>query len=360
MRTIVFLNIFRGDGGGGEVYLLRLINFLAEKFKTDRLVLISPPCKVLNEVSIDIEYIKGVSKYSRTLRAVKELFTCCLEINQCLKKINPSDLIINGDRAILLTPFLCRPSRTIGIKHMLISSKLKFWINLIPFCCIDRLVTISNYHVGNYCSFALSFFYKRKITMIYNSINTSTFCIENKKKEHGIIFIEIASLEKRKGQFDLLYAFEKLYKKYRQIKLWLIGTGEDEQVCKDYVNAHGLTESVHFWGFQSDIRPFLSYNHSVLVLPSYDEGLPIVLLEAMSCELPVISTQIAGIPEIIDHDKNGYMYTPGRINQLISCMEYFINNPSRIQDMGNVGRQKILEIFNEERWKEKWLKILCP
>lgn len=358
MRKIIFVNLFKGEGGGGEIYLYRLIEYFSSIYSPEQLLLISPNCNVLERVSIRRRFIKGMAKSAGKVMTILGMVNCLFEINKCLKTEKANDIIINGDRAILLSPLLYKSGRIIGIKHMLISSKFKYFLNFIPFCCIDKIVTISNFHVNNYLSFPFSSLYAKKICLIYNAIDTKHFKIDERKNSNDIVFVEIASLERRKGQLDLLCAFKNIYDKNKQIRLFFIGSGGNENEYQAFVNQNGLEKAVHFCGFQSDILPFLSYCQTVFVLPSYEEGLPIVLLEAMSCGLPVISTKIAGIPEVVEHGKNGFLFMPGKVNELINYMEYFIKCPRAIRVMGNEGRQKIVNYFDEEEWKRKWKNVL--
>lgn len=357
MKKIAFINIFHGVGGGGEVYLSRLINKLCPSIVSESF-LISPSCKVLNSVPIKREFITGVSM-ELTTNTVFEMLKTVIEINRILKRNKPDIIIINGDRAILLSPFLFTASRKIGVKHMLIASKFKFLLNLFSFKSLDKIVTISNFHVENYTSFGFGSSFSNKLTMIYNSVAVDYFKVDKIKKDNDIVtFIEIASLEKRKGQLDMLTVFANLRSRYKNIILKFVGAGSADYEYRKFVEEHGLSTSVFFLGFQSDVRSFLSEDKCVFVLPSYDEGLPIVLLEAMSCCLPVISTSIAGIPEIIDQEKNGFIFTPGDTAQLEKYMEYFIQNPKRIDEIGAEGRRKVLDTFNEKDWVEKWQLIL--
>ena len=357
MKKIAFINIFRGVGGGGEVYLSRLINNLAKSIDAESF-LISPKCKVLDSVLVKKKCISGVSM-NLTAYTIFEMLKSIIEINCILKRERADIVIINGDRAILLSPFLFNIPKKIGIKHMLILSKLKFYLNFLPFSLLDRIVTISNFHIKNYLSFGHEKFFVDKLSMIYNSVDVNHFDVKQTKSHYKIItFVEVASLDKRKGQLDLLVAFERLCKKYENIHLNFIGIGKSEREYKDFVETRGLENSVSFYGFQSDVKSFLSLDNSVFVLPSYDEGLPIVLLEAMSCGLPVISTSIAGIPEIIDQKINGFLFIPGDIKMLEMHMEYFIKNPDQITKMGIKGRSKVVAVFNEEEWKKQWLALL--
>lgn len=358
MKKVVFINIFSGYGGGGEIYLKRLIYGMHLHLTDSKLFLISPNCNALDDIPVEQKRIIGVSKQTN-YHIVWELVKCISEINNILKNIHPDVLVINGDRAILMSPFIRYSKVKIGIKHMLINSWIKFLVNIIPFCCLDSIVTISKYHVTNYTSFLFGNYLYGKIRMIYNSVNLSFFSKMNIGTENEkISFIEIASLEKRKGQMDLLEAFKFLHMKYDNIRLDFIGIGRDKKLLANYVKKNGLSDSVFFHGFQSDIRPFLFRNSTVFVLPSYDEGLPITILETMSCEIPAISTNIAGIPEVIESGINGFLVSPGNVSQLITYMSFFIDNSGSVRSMGLAGRKKMMGVFDEDKWLEEWKTIL--
>lgn len=78
-----------------------------------------------------------------------------------------------------------------------------------------------------------------------------------------------------------------------------------------------------------------------MLLPSYNEGLPMAILEAMSWGLPVITTPVGGIPEVIENGKTGLLITPGHIQELTAAMQSLIENPSFRLSLGFAARKRV-------------------
>ena len=125
--------------------------------------------------------------------------------------------------------------------------------------------------------------------------------------------------------------------------LTVIGDGPDRAALE--VQARGLP--VDFVGYksQADVAGALSRT-DVFVLPSFAEGVPVVLMEAMASSVPVIATQIAGIPELVDHQRHGLLVPPGDEEALRDALEQLLNDPEGRRAMGRAGAERIADAFN--------------
>ena len=85
----------------------------------------------------------------------------------------------------------------------------------------------------------------------------------------------------------------------------------------------------------------------LFVLPSFAEGVPVVLMEAMAQEIPVISTRITGIPELIEHEKTGLLVTPGNVGELAEAIIRVLEDSSLGEKLGTEGRKAVLSEFNQ-------------
>jgi glycosyltransferase involved in cell wall biosynthesis len=86
----------------------------------------------------------------------------------------------------------------------------------------------------------------------------------------------------------------------------------------------------------------------VYVLPSFNEGMPVSILEAMSHGLPVISTTVGGIPELVRDGVDGRLIAPGNVSELARCIGELAASPALRQQMGSAGRERVLTGFSEE------------
>jgi len=165
----------------------------------------------------------------------------------------------------------------------------------------------------------------------------------------------VGSFEERKGQVVLLEALQKMRGKLPDVHLMLVGDGPDEQMLKQKVKEMDLENSVSFFPFTS--TPQLIFEIvDILVLSSlYKEGLPNVLLEAMSMELPVVSSKLAGVPEIVENGETGYMVKPGDVNELSEAVIKLWSNKDAYNAMAKNARELMENKFDKKRQFDEFL-----
>ena len=142
-----------------------------------------------------------------------------------------------------------------------------------------------------------------------------------------IKIVFLGRLCQRKGTFDLIRAFGNLPERLRNCsELILAGDGDIEQ-CQLLASRLNLARQVSFLGLiDTQERDSLLAKADIYVLPTYNEGLPLALLEAMAWGLPVITTPVSGIPDIVEDNKNGLLANPGDIQKLSEALQLLIEN----------------------------------
>jgi len=186
-------------------------------------------------------------------------------------------------------------------------------------------------------------YYNLKADVIYNAVDTELFDKIEIKKEDAILFV--GKLCIGKGVLDLLDIARMLGKTHPHVKIYIVGDGPLKnyiytQLCKsDLLNVKMVNSLPH-----SELVYY--YNRSqIFVLPSYYEGLPSTILEAMACKLPVVATNVSGIPELIDEGVTGYMLPPGDINGFYNRIVELLENSEKQKYFGEMGRKKVIEKF---------------
>jgi glycosyltransferase involved in cell wall biosynthesis len=158
-------------------------------------------------------------------------------------------------------------------------------------------------------------------------------------------FVFLGAIGKRKGVYDLLPAFAEVLKENSKVKLIICGDGELKQAKMLAEKLH-ITPNIEFVGWVSGTTKHQYLNlANVVVLPSYNEGLPMVILEAMSLAKSVLSTRVGGIPEAIVSGENGYLVEAGDIAMLTSAMLQLCN-PQLRDTLGQNAKATYIQSYS--------------
>lgn len=160
----------------------------------------------------------------------------------------------------------------------------------------------------------------------------------------------VARLSAQKGIPLLLDAAAELKRRGRDFRLTLVGDGEMRKEIERIIAAQDLTEVVDLTGWADSaavIRHLLASR--AMVLPSFAEGLPVVIMEALALKRPVIATSIAGTPELVDR-QCGWLVPAGSVSDLVEAMEEALSaTPDHLIGMGECGRERVLKLHNSLR-----------
>lgn len=195
--------------------------------------------------------------------------------------------------------------------------------------------------------------------LLMDVVEQNTLKSEYNISTDDVVFMFIGRMVKEKGIFELLEAFKDLSTKYHNIKLLLVGsllTSERDQ--ESYTKFRELLSdpNVIQLGFRKDIRDLLSIS-SVFVLPSYREGLPRSIIEAMAMEKPIIATDIRGCREEVWHGENGFLVKKQSVKELADKMEWLIINKEERIRFGRKSREIVENLFDEEKVISKQINL---
>jgi glycosyltransferase involved in cell wall biosynthesis len=203
---------------------------------------------------------------------------------------------------------------------------------------------------------------KKKTLVIYNGIDGPNSCkneLSVNRRSFGvsdsdIVIITVASLAAHKGHSVLIDAMYILTRKYKNLRLLIVGDGPLRNDLSEYTKRLDLTRNISFTGLRTDIFALLRLS-DIFVLASLErEGLGIAIIEAMACDLPLVGTFLGGIPEVIEENKNGFLVKPGDPDQLAAAIERLINDKNARTEMGRMGSK----IFKEKFTASKMIKNL--
>lgn len=156
-----------------------------------------------------------------------------------------------------------------------------------------------------------------------------------------------ARLVPLKGIVHLIRAVFLLHLEIPRIRLEIAGSGPEEAALREEVRKLGLTDHVCFLGWQSTLAPLFE-RWDVFVLPSLEEAFGMALTEAMAAGLPVISTNVGGIPEIVANGETGWLVPPADPVALSEYIAKLLADPGERKRMGMAGRARVLAKFSRE------------
>jgi colanic acid/amylovoran biosynthesis glycosyltransferase len=155
----------------------------------------------------------------------------------------------------------------------------------------------------------------------------------------------VGRLCEQKGQLLLVSAVGRLVRKGRPVELVLAGDGEMRAELESLIDQDGLRSCVRITGWidSAAVRAEILAARA-LVLPSFAEGLPVVIMEAMALRRPVLSTYVAGIPELVRHGVDGWLFAAGDVDALVAALEDLLATPAAtLEAMGEAARARVLK-----------------
>ena len=195
---------------------------------------------------------------------------------------------------------------------------------------------------------------ENKIKVLYNLVPTPKSIPKIKSEKFQWVFV--SRLVPRKNTQTLIQAFSKIDPAIRG-ELHIVGEGTEKVMLETLVKDLKLENEVIFHGFQPEPEKFIA-QADVFVLPAFDEGFGIVVIEAMILKKACLCAYGGGIPEYITDKENGWFFNPYSVDDLVAKMEYILSlDPEIIEKIGLVAHQTASERFTIEKYVEKLEKI---
>ena len=216
-------------------------------------------------------------------------------------------------------------------------NKLGRWLIVRGIGQSTRLITMSK-QLGNRLHSLLP---EAKVTVVPNGVETSIFANKPpaRTSDPFVHILFAGTMGRLKGERDLIAALRRVPEVTSRIRLVLLGRCAEtiEPLCRE----SGLWPIIDQFGpVPLDERAAFFKWADLFVLPTYAEGMPMVVLEAMAAGLPVISTPVGGIPELIDNGVEGFLVEPGDVNALADRITRLVEDRTERQRMGARGQAK--------------------
>jgi glycosyltransferase involved in cell wall biosynthesis len=196
-----------------------------------------------------------------------------------------------------------------------------------------------------------------EVILIGNGVDEKAFIpIINKNNDKYILFV--GRLSYRKGLFDLIECGKHVCEKYPDVSFIILGKGLLFNKLKKEVEENELKQRFRFLGFVDREKLIQIYqNATIYVMPSHYEGLPTVLLEAMSCGLPVVATAVSGNVDVISSGQNGILIPPKSPKDMARAISMLLDDDKMRKELGKNARKTIEERYTWDIVAKNFLKV---
>lgn len=205
-----------------------------------------------------------------------------------------------------------------------------------------------------------------KIIVVPHGLNPQQFAPDQNLRDENLL-LAVGQLKMRKGFFELIEACKSLRDQNFDFKCEIIGGGSLFGSLQEKITAYSLEDHVSLTGALPNEEVLERLKKATLfVMPCKVsengdvDGIPNVLLESMAMTVPVISTRISAIPELISDQENGLLVNPNSHDELVKAIISLINSPEKRAQLGNAGRKKVLADFNIDTNIDRFANTLWP
>jgi glycosyltransferase involved in cell wall biosynthesis len=196
------------------------------------------------------------------------------------------------------------------------------------------------------------------LVIIENGVPIPKFTKNYDEEKENITVFFLGSLSKQKGIFDLLAAIKDTHANVSLVIAGGASSSDISESIESKISDYALNERVQCVGsVVGDEKQRCFEMADIFVLPSYIEGLPISLLEAMCIGLPVITTPVGGIPSVIENNKTGLLVQPGDVQGLRDAIQTLADNPCLRRNLGSEAKKRCTQKHSIEMTAKKYLGL---
>lgn len=262
------------------------------------------------------KHTEGIKKYHLSFPNSLALLST-IRLAKLLIKEKPKLIIANNGKEYVNALLAGKVAgiKVIFFRHM---ERMKEWmVRRFVFPYVDRFFAVSERVKENLIREGVR---PERIKVIYNLIEEARFSYAE-KEEGKINFLFVGKVDRGKGIFDFLEAFYKLSLERKDIEAYVVGDGKAMGEVKSFIEKYGLKDKVHLVGYTPRVEDYYKMAH-VCVIPSRNtEAMTRVVIEALACGCTLVVSDVGGIKEAVEEDKNGYVFKAGDVEDLKEKMK---------------------------------------
>lgn len=364
--------------GGVETHVYELMQYAQSK--NYELLLVSLADAPVNDkfLGLNVKTIVLNDSVGMSLKSFSNIFN----LYRVLKRNKPSVVHSHGTRPIFIGSLVARLALvprvlvTVHNSHKLMSLDgenrtkihlliLSIFFHITGFALSNRIIYVARCLRDDFfkqIAFIpfLAGWLNKKSLVIHNSVDSEFFQNKNNKSqfkkqldlpEDVITIGTVGRLDPNKGIHLLLPAVKSLIDKNNRVVLMVIGDGYFMQELKFLAENLGISKEVVFFGHRDDLLEF--YNAmDIFVISSFSEGLPLVLLEAMACKVPVVVTDVGAIGEVVDNNTSGIVVPNNSSNELEKGISILLRNSDLREEIALSGQHVVVSRFTKRLMME--------
>ncbi len=329
---------------GGQDQLFTLLKGLRERGHTVHLV--CQPHSFLAKRASDA----GITVHRMGIRSELGPFSF-VRLAALMRKIRPQVIAFNTPRAIIVGNLASRFS----------TARARIIFRRVNFPLRRHCLTYLKYTWGIDCIVAISESIRSQLLsqgipapllrIVYEGLDLAQYPDRKEsapQPDRPVIIGTLAYLSPEKGLKHLVEAAVLMPGARSRMRFVIVGDGDCRRELEEQVHARNLDACFQFAGFRDNIGDYLA-SFDIFVLPSLSEGLSSSILSAMASSLPVVATDVGGIPELVRDGDNGLLVPPADAAALAKALQFLVENPEERFRMGRRGRIRMEEQFTLQR-----------
>ena len=351
--------------GGSETKFVRLANRLAKQGHDVHILVLGPPYTLLQQIddAVKVRCFDRTSKYSVSiLLKIREYFLSFrMHSVVC---VNPYPIAYGWPACASLDRVAYRCIASINTSEF-VSVRDKFFMPLYGFILrrCDRVVFgCQNQAAAWTHRYRIA---KSRATVIYNGVDTDYFRDDSDQfrqvrddlllRQTSSIIGCVAQFRPEKRHQNLLEALNRLVNHHHMdVVLILVGDGPEESALRRFVDLNGLNDNVRFAGQVADVRPYLSLL-DVFVMPSIAvEVFSNAMLEAIAMGVPIVSSDVGGSAEMIEHEREGFIYPRHDVDQLTEYLKTLITDSGLAGQFRNRAMERLRAAYTIEKMDHQY------
>lgn len=333
------------NGDGGQTVVCTLIRNLDKTKYLPKLFVLSSKVdnkllRKLKAADIEVKFLNLRYDYQYI-----RMFEIIYNLDRSMKLFQPDVINVHLDILYSWIWAFIRNKRIIFTVHSEASRiSSRFTLKLFSLLNRKKLIRVTSVSAFAAESFK-DVFGTENIDIIYNPVEIHIYNSFPKVRHEGINFINVARFYPVKNHTLLIDAFALVCQKTADAKLYLVGNGPEYEKLKRYVLQNKLETRVIFTGYCEDVASLLTQS-DVFVLSSLSEAFPVSVIEALAAGLPVIATNVGGLPELVND--NGILVASNNVNSLCDAMLLLAADSRLRNEMGKISQEKskIFDVSN--------------